>query len=114
MALEKEIPIRPADVTGILAAGTLAILGFLVLPARRRQAMKELSDKMLDLRQRLMGSLTDQFDREVNRSIHRIEEAMAPYTRFVRAERDRLDEMRTDLERSQQAISVPKTQIEEL
>jgi len=39
---------------------------------------------------------------------------MATNTRFVRAERDRLDEMRTDLERSQQAISVLKTQIEEL
>jgi small GTP-binding protein len=103
-----------ADVTGILAAGTLAVLGFLVLPARRRQAKKELSDKILDLRQRLMSSLTDQFDREVDRSIHRIEEAIAPYTRFVRAERDRLDEMRKDLEQSREAISALETQIEEL
>ncbi|MGB6847051.1 MAG: dynamin family protein [Thermoanaerobaculia bacterium] len=103
-----------ADVTGILAAGTLAVLGFLVLPARRRQAKRELSGKILDLRQRLMDSLTDQFDREVDRSIHRIEEAIAPYTRFVRAERDRLDEMHKDLEQCQTAISALKTRIEEL
>jgi small GTP-binding protein len=103
-----------ADVTGILAAGTLAVLGFLVLPARRRQAKKELSEKILDLRQRLMGSLTDQFDREVERSIHRIEEAVAPYTRFVRAERDRLDEMHRDLEGSQHEISALKMQIEKI
>ena len=103
-----------ADVTGILAAGTLAVLGFLVLPARRRQAKKELSDKILDLRRRLMDSLTDQFDREVDRSMHRIEEAIAPYTRFVRAERDRLDEMRRDLEQSRQAIAAVESQIEEI
>ena len=103
-----------ADVTGILAAGTLAVLGFLVLPARRRQAKKELSGKILDLRQRLMDSLTDQFDREVDRSIHRIEEAIAPYTRFVRAERDRLEEMHKDLERSQHEISALQRQIEGL
>jgi small GTP-binding protein len=103
-----------ADFTGILAAGTLALLGFLVLPARRRRAKKELSGKILDLRQRLMDSLTDQFDREVDHSIHRIEEAIAPYTRFVRAERDRLEEMHRDLEQSRQAISALKTQIEEL
>jgi hypothetical protein len=103
-----------ADVTGILAAGTLAVLGFFVLPARRRQAKKELSGKILDLRQRLMDSLTDQFDREVDRSIHRIEEAIAPYTRFVRAERDRLEEMHKDLERSQHEISALQRQIEGL
>ncbi|TNF70468.1 MAG: dynamin [Acidobacteria bacterium] len=103
-----------ADVTGILAAGTLAVLGFLVLPARRRQAKKELSDKILDLRRRLMDSLTDQFDREVDRSMHRIEEAIAPYTRFVRAERDRLDEIRSDLEQSRQAIAALESQIEEI
>jgi hypothetical protein len=61
-----------------------------------------------------MGSLTDQFDREVERSIHRIEEAVAPYTRFVRAERDRLDEMHRDLEGSQHEISALKMQIEKI
>jgi hypothetical protein len=58
-----------------------------------------------------MDSLTDQFDREVDHSIHRIEEAVAPYTRFVRAERDRLGEMHKDLERSQQEIAALQRRI---
>ena len=38
-------------------------------------------------RQRLMKSLTEQFEQELERSVHRIRDAVAPYTRFVRAER---------------------------
>ncbi|MDX1500807.1 MAG: dynamin family protein [Thermoanaerobaculia bacterium] len=86
-----------ADVTGLVAAGTLAVLGLFVLPARRRKAKQELSKKIATLRDSLMTSLTAQFDREVEGSAHRIREAIAPYTRFVRAERERLEEMRRGL-----------------
>ncbi|HEX9637727.1 MAG TPA: dynamin family protein [Acidobacteriota bacterium] len=86
-----------ADVTGIVAAGTLAALGLFVLPARRRAAKAELSRKIAELRRKLMEALSDQFGHEVERSLHRIGEAIAPYTRFVRAERGRLDEARDQL-----------------
>ncbi|MDH3745919.1 MAG: dynamin family protein [Acidobacteriota bacterium] len=79
-----------ADFTGILAAGTLALLGFFVLPARKRRAKKELGEKILTLRTQLMHTLTSQFDHEIERSTHRIQGAVSPYTRFVRAERQRL------------------------
>jgi hypothetical protein len=39
-----------------------------------------------------MSSLRQQFDKETNASVGRIREAVAPYTRFVRAERTRLTE----------------------
>ena len=35
-----------ADFTGILAAGTVAVLGFFIIPNRRRNAKKELRDKI--------------------------------------------------------------------
>ncbi len=79
-----------ADFTGILAAGTLAVLGFFVLPTRKRRAKKELVEKIQTLRQQLMETLTSQFDHEIQRSTRRIQEAVSPYTRFVRAERQRL------------------------
>lgn len=88
-----------ADFTGILAAGTLAALGLFILPARRKKAKRDLQEKVVELRERLMGALTEQFDREVEASVHRIEEAVAPYTRFVRAERERLGALQAELRR---------------
>jgi len=99
------------DVTGIMAAGAISVIGLLVLPARKRQATAELREKVHEMRGKLMGSLTGQFDREVERSAQKVQESVGPYTRFVRAERERLTttreelrRIRTELERLQAAI----------
>ena len=90
------------DITGVLMGGTVAVLGLFIIPARRRKAQEELSEKIADLRTQLMDALDEQFERELKRSIERINEAIAPYTRFVRAERTRLQETRTELLSAQQ------------
>ena len=78
------------DVTGISAAVIAAALGLLILPARRRKGKQELGDKLAELRQKLVSSLTEQFDRELRRSTQRIEDTVAPFARFVRAETDKI------------------------
>jgi small GTP-binding protein len=78
------------DVTGLLAAGALAALGLFVIPARRRRAKSALRSRLEELRAQLMGGLTSQFESELRRSTSRLEEAVAPYTRFVRGERESL------------------------
>jgi hypothetical protein len=88
-----------ADITGLLAAGVLATLGFLVLPQRRRAAKKELREKVARLREELMNALTNHFQSEVDRSLRRLDEGIAPYTQFVRAERQRLGERRDEFSR---------------
>lgn len=85
------------DVTGILAATVLAFGGFYLLPAKRRQARRAFEEKIEDLRQRLHGSVERQFDREVDLSLGRMREAIAPYTRFVRSQRDELTNLQRDL-----------------
>jgi hypothetical protein len=95
------------DFTGIFAGIAAAALGLLVLPARKRKAKSEFSQKLTDLREKLVGSLEQQFDREMRRSTQRIEDTVAPFDRFVRAERDRLTTQRDRL----QALS---TQIDTL
>src|SRR5205823_7150673 len=52
-----------ADVTGILLAGVLATIGFLVIPAKRRRAKTELQEKVSALRFRLAGALRTEFVR---------------------------------------------------
>ncbi len=78
------------DVTGIVSAGIIAALGLFIIPARRRIAKRELSQKIADLRARLIKSLSATFEREAGRSQEQIREAIAPYSRFVRAESGKL------------------------
>jgi small GTP-binding protein len=87
------------DATGILAAGALSAIGLLVLPARRAGAKSELRAKVEEVRTRLLAALVVQFDQERARSLQRLQEAVAPYTRFVRSERARLDEADAELRR---------------
>ncbi len=103
-----------ADVTGLLAAGTLAALGFFILPGRKRKAKRQLAARIADLRGRLMSSLTEEFDRELDRGLARIREALGPYSRFVEAERRRLGEMESELEESATALAALRRKIEEL
>ena len=86
-----------ADFTGIVAAGTVAALGFFILPSRREKAKRDLREKIEALRQKLMSALTGQFDREIERSLHRIDEGVGPYSRFVRSERGHLADLREEL-----------------
>jgi small GTP-binding protein len=86
-----------ADVTGIVAAGTVAVLGLFVIPTRRRQLKQEFREKILSVRKRLMDVLTSQFDRELTRSLSEIQTAISPYTRFIRAERQHLEDTRREL-----------------
>lgn len=86
-----------ADVTGILAAGVMATLGFFILPRRRRQAKRELAERIGELRTQLGGALTRQFETETVASVRRIEDAIAPYIQFVDGERGRLNERADEL-----------------
>ncbi|RPJ51274.1 MAG: hypothetical protein EHM21_03120 [Chloroflexi bacterium] len=103
-----------ADVTGILLASLIAALGLFVIPNRRRKAKAEMSVKVTELRENLAKSLGDQFHREIERSVHDINEAIAPYTRFVRAERGKLQETQAKLEGIQVEMDRLKTRIEAL
>jgi small GTP-binding protein len=86
-----------ADITGIVLASLVAIMGFLVIPARRRKAKREMQEKVSQLRARLAEALRAEFDRARERGRTRIDEAIAPYSRFVRAERDRWTEAKSIL-----------------
>ncbi|HEY7031336.1 MAG TPA: dynamin family protein [Thermomicrobiales bacterium] len=85
------------DVTGILAASLVAGLGLFILPRKRRQSRAEFRRRSEELEQRLITVMTEQFEHELARSVRRIEDAIAPYTRFVRDQRAKLTQIDTDL-----------------
>ena len=86
------------DITGILAASTLAILGFFVIPFKRKQAKDRFKEKMLSLRTKLLSALTTQFSNESENAIARLKDGVAPYTRYVRSERERIDKAENTLD----------------
>jgi hypothetical protein len=102
-----------ADITGVLMATMIAALGLFIIPARRRAAKADLNEKVTALRQQLIGSLRSQFEREIERSLQHINEAISPYTRFVRAERAKLLEMQSGLENIQSVLEQLKQRIED-
>jgi hypothetical protein len=109
--LVKLLATAVADVTGVLAAGAVAALGLYIIPARRRRAKRELQAKIDDLRDRLNGALSKQFDRELQGSLRRIRDAIAPYSRFVRSQRTKLQELEDSLRDSQNSLRSLRTQI---
>jgi len=103
-----------ADVTGIILASFIAVLGLFIIPARRKMAKNELHEKISALREQLTDTLRNQLEKEIARSLQRINEAIAPYTRFVRAERGNLIETCDELKRIQNDLERLKFEIEEL
>ncbi len=102
------------DVTGILAASVVAALGLFVIPARRQSVKKDLVARVAALRIQLTTALTTQFEKELNRSLQRINDAIAPYTRFVRSEQNKLEQMKTSLTEAQQKQGQLRAEIQEI
>jgi small GTP-binding protein len=104
----------PADITGVLAAGTLAILGLFVIPYKRQQAKMQFRDKIETLRSRLMSALTTQFSGEAQNVVERMQNGVQPYSRFVRAERERVDKTLNTLDGLRQRLSALRARAEQV
>jgi small GTP-binding protein len=112
LAIALAVQVAWVDVTGIVTGLAAATLGLLVLPMRRRKAKQELETKLNDLRRQLVTSLTEQFNREMRRAIQRIDDTVAPFSRFVRAEKERLEQQESQLADLETHIVGLKSQLE--
>jgi len=101
-----------ADFTGIVMASVVAAIGFFILPAKRKKAKEEMRTKMADVRNRLSDALRKQFTQEISRSGSRIREGIAPYSRFIRSEGDKLNSVDEDLREISASIAALRGQIE--
>ncbi len=86
------------DVTGIVAASLLAGLGLFILPRKRKQTREEFRKRSTELEQNLVGVMNEQFEHELQRSVHRMESAIAPYSRFVRDQHAKLTATKEELD----------------
>ena len=99
------------DVTGILAASLIAGVGLFVLPAKRRSARRDFHARSRELESSLIDVMRDQFEHELERSVNRINDAIAPYTRFVRSSQVKLTGHQSDLEAIDNELDALRHQI---
>jgi small GTP-binding protein len=102
-----------ADVTGILLATALAVGGFYVIPRRRRQAKQDFERRIQQLATHLKEVLTRQVHIELEQSTARINEAIAPYRRFVQSQQQQLNEARGELVTTEDALLRLRADIEQ-
>ncbi|MCJ7735814.1 MAG: dynamin family protein [Anaerolineae bacterium] len=102
------------DVTGIVAAGTMAVLGLLVIPSRRRRLKEELRDKIEGVRVNLMTTLTSQFEEEMATSLKEIQTSISPYTRFIRSQQKQWHGTREEMVTIQKWLRRQEAEIEAL
>jgi hypothetical protein len=102
------------DVTGISAATLLFTASFFILPYKRKRAIEEFKFKVEQLRESMRSVFEDKSADEINRAIEKIEEALEPYTRFVKSERSKVEERSTKLLQIVERLSYIKREIENL
>ncbi len=100
------------DVTGITAAILAGAIGLFILPYRKRKAQEEFRARTQELRDKLSSAMTSQFNSELTRSIERIRDAIAPYTRFVRLEQERVSKADSSLSEVARKLTALRGQIE--
>lgn len=101
-----------ADITGILAGVALLGLGLYIIPARRKRAKEDFNTKMEALRIRLHTAMQEQFKKELGNALMRVQDSIAPYTRFVRAEQKKTEAMQEQVLQLNNALVSLKSEIE--
>jgi len=102
-----------ADVTGLLLAAALAVSGFYVIPRKRRQAQRDFARRIAELRTRLRDGLTRQVHLEISQSADRINQAIAPYRRFVQSAQQELTDARGALVATEDSLLRLRADIEQ-
>ena len=105
---------KALDVTGIVTAGTLAVLGLFVIPYKRKQAKEEFKTKMEELRSTLLETLSATFNKEANGAVERLQENISPYIDYVNSETARLAANRATLQEVRSQLNSLKDEISTL
>ena len=100
------------DATLILASTLFAGLALVFIPLKKRQAKEAFHVKVQELRENLAKAMSEQFENELRRSVARIYDAIAPYTRFVQAEHQKVSQAGAELARLGDEVARLRARIE--
>ena len=99
------------DVTGVLTATLFAIAGWLIIPARRRQLIRDLEEKIAKLSADLSTLLAAKFQEQLARYEQQLLEVIQPYERFLETERTKLERAHTELDGASKEVDALEQRI---
>ncbi len=80
------------DITGITAGLVLTGVGALVLPMRRSSAIRQIRERIIETKQTLHTLIRREYTNEQDKADARLRDTLAPFTRFISLERDKLQQ----------------------
>lgn len=86
------------DITGIVTAIAIMATAFVILPKKRRDAMKEFGTKVDTLIQELTSSVSSQLERDLDNIKMQILDSLIPLKNFYKAQRKKLFESKKSIE----------------
>jgi ABC-type bacteriocin/lantibiotic exporter with double-glycine peptidase domain len=102
------------DIASVGVGVLIVLLGFLVIPRRRRRLKARVADQMETLREQLEAQLEEQVNEELQRASERLTGAVAPYTRFVKSELGRLHTLDAELSRIDAQLGTLRADVDDL
>lgn len=100
------------DVTGVTAAALLFAASFFILPYKRGRAIEAFRQKTERMRSDLRRAFEVESNKEIDRAVENVRSALEPYTRYVRAEREKVEARAVELERVREQIAVLRRDVE--
>ena len=99
------------DVTGVLTATLFAVAGWLIIPARRRQLVRDLEQKIATLSADLSALLAAKFQEQLARYEQQLLEVVQPYERFLETERAKVERALVELAEARRDADALELQI---
>ena len=85
------------DITGFVAATTIATAGLLILPRKRRQAKEQFNLRINELIADIKNNVAREFDEYMETTLAQVKDTISPVDRFCRAEQDELEQGQQEL-----------------
>jgi len=102
------------DVSGILLAGVLALSGFFILPAKKRRAVREFTERVDGLTIEFRETILKEFRSEIDHTLERIRAGYEPYMNFYKVESNRADRAATGLVACQRRLEALRQQVQDM
>jgi GTP-binding protein EngB required for normal cell division len=80
------------DITGITAGLVITGVGALVLPMRRARAIRQIRERIVQTQETLHTLIRREYAGEQDKADARLRDTLAPFTRFISLERDKLEQ----------------------